>query len=268
MKSLKISTGRFSFARIKFLLKVFEFIGIISIPHILNTLGFDPFIFSSYPAVVGELYENFGQYGRSFLSTSIIGGFAVFVSILFGVGLGVLAGYFSRLGFFFETLVKLIWSIPLIAFAVFLHLFIKSDYFYVVLTGVFLGAFPIVSFTYRKCIEPNEGIQSLVASFNLSRVVEFRYFRCPEVLRSLVVPLAQSVPLTFIGVTMGEFTVGGAAGADYVGLGSDFKFGMVNSIFPKVYISIFLMIFLVFFSGELFEFLSSIKVKGSDKSTK
>jgi hypothetical protein len=67
---------------------------------------------------------------------------------------------------------------------------------------------------------------------------------------------------------MGEYTVGGAIGADYLGLGSDFKFGMVNSIFPKVYISISLMIFLVFFSGELFELLSSVKVKISDKSVK
>ena len=265
MRSLEIGTGNFNFQHTKLVFKIFEFIGIISIPQILNTCGFDPFIFSSYAAIIKEFYANLGQYLSSFVSTFIIGSFAVAISIIIGVGLGVLAGYYSRLGFYFEIFVKLIWSIPLIAFAVFLHLFINSDYLYVILTGVFLGSFPIVSYTYRKCIEHNDGIQSLIASFNLSRRIEFRYFRFPEVIRSLVLPLAQSVPLTFIGVTMGEYTVGGAAGADYVGLGADFKFGMVNSIFPKVYISIALMILLVFFSGELFEFFSSIKVKVSNK---
>ncbi len=267
-RNTQITANKSILVRLEFFIKLVEYFGLISLPHILNKLGFNPFIFSSYSQVVAELYEHLDSYFRSFFSTLTIGGLSVLLSIVFGVTFGVLAAFISaRFGYYFETAVKLIWSIPLIAFAVFLHLFIRSDQLFVVITGVFLGVFPVLSYSYRKSIEQHDGIQSLVASFNLGRVAEFRFFRLPEVLRSLVVPLAQSVPLTFIGVTMGEYTVGGVAGSDYVGLGSDFKFGMDHSIFPKVYISISLMMFLIFFSGELFEFLSSVRVMRGGKGS-
>ena len=154
---------------------------------------------------------------------------------------------------------KFIWSIPLIAVAVYLNIFIRSSNVFIIITGLFLGIFPILSSSYRKSIEQNDGILSMVASFNLSKRKEFWHFRLREVMNNLVKPLAQSVPLAYIGVTMGEYTVGRVAGSNDFGLGSDFQFAMQYSKFPKVYVSIILMMFLVFISGEVFEIVAEYK---------
>ena len=49
---------------------------------------------------------------------------------------------------------------------------------------------------------------------------------------------------------MGEFTVGGVAGTNSYGLGSDFQYGMNNTQYEVVYVSIIFMVFLVYASGE------------------
>ena len=241
--------------RLKYAFKFIGFFGFLSIPHILNKMGIKPMIFCTWDEIAAEFWTNLGHHLLSLWTTFYIGALSILISIILGVLLGMLFGYFNKFLGFFETVMKFIWSIPLIAVAVYLNIFINSTVVFVIITGVFLGVFPILSQSYQKCIEPNDGILSMVASFNLSKREEFWHFRFREVVIHLVVPLAQSVPLAYIGVTMGEYTVGRVAGTDAFGLGSDFQFAMQYSKFPNVYVSIILMMFLVYVSGEFFEII-------------
>lgn len=200
----------------------------------------------------------------SLWTTFHLGAISVFISLAIGVFLGLFFAYFDKWVGFFETVTKFIWSIPLIVVAVYLNIFIDNTIHYIIVTGVFLGIFPIISFSYHKAKEKHDGILSLVSSFNLNKFSEFKFFRFREVFNSLTVPLAQSVPLTYIGVTMGEFTVGRVAGSDDYGLGSDFQFAMQYSKFSKVYVAVILMVFLVFVSGEIFDVIVELnkRIKG------
>jgi len=243
---------------LRYILTFLSIFGLFSIPQILNLIGLSPIVFSSYSDIIEEFQKNIIKYIECFGTTFLIGFYATLISIFFGVLIGMVISYFNKFLGFFETTMKFIWSIPLIVVAVFMHLFINSEDFYVILTGVFLGLFPILSFTYKKCLEDDDRINNIVASFDLTRFQEFQFFRLPEVLKNLTIPLAQSVPLTYIGVTMGEWTVGGAVNAVYKGLGTEFRTGMDNTLFPKVYVSMILMMCLVYSTGIIFE--ESLKI--------
>lgn len=251
--------------RLRHILTFLSIFGLFSIPQILNLLGLNPTVFSSYADIVDEFYTNFSKYLECITTTFFIGILATLISIALGCGIGMIIAYFSRFLGFFENLMKFIWSIPLIVVAVFLHLFISSETIYIIITGVFLGLFPILSFTYKKCLEEDDRINNIAASFNLCKYQEFKFFRLSEVLRNLNIPLAQSVPLTFIGITMGEWTVGGAVNSIYNGLGTEFRFGMDKTQFPKVYVAMLLMMCLVYFSGVVFEESLKIRKFISDK---
>ena len=239
--------------RLRFILKLIGFFGFLSIPHILNKIGIKPELFRTWDQIATEFWKNNTHYLLSLLTTFYIGGLAIIISILIGISFGILFSYKDRWLGYFESVSKFIWSIPLIVVAVYLNIFINIPIIYIIITGVFLGHFQILSYTYKKGNEDNEGILSLVASFNLSKKNEFRHFRIREIIKNLNIPLAQSVPLSYIGVTMGEYTYGRVAGSDEYGLGIDFQYGMQYSKFEIVYVSIILMVFLVFISGEIFE---------------
>jgi len=245
--------------KLRFILKFLGFFGFLSIPHILNRLGANPELFKTWDQIGAEFWKNLGHHLVSLWTTFYIGAFAIIISLILGVTLGLLFSYYNKWMGYFETITKFIWSIPLIALAVYLNVFIDSIFVYIVTTGVFLGVFPILSFTYKKANEQDDGIISICASFNLSKYQEYKHLRVREVFKTLVFPLAQSVPLTYIGVTMGEYTVGRVSGTDEFGLGSDFQYAMQYSKFEKVYVAIILMVFLVFVTGEIFEFFASKK---------
>jgi len=239
--------------------KFIGFFGFLSIPHILNKLGANPEIFRTWEQIAKEFWTNPGHHLFSLWTTFHLGVISIFISLAIGLFFGILFAFFDRWIGPFETVAKFIWSIPLIVVAVYLNIFLANTTLYIIITGVFLGYFPILSFTYKKAIEENEGIISLVSSFNLSKIAEFRFFRLREIFGNLAVPLAISVPLAYIGVTMGEFTVGRVAGSDDCGLGSDFQFAMQYSKFEKVYVAIILMVFLVFISGVIFDEIVKLK---------
>ena len=242
--------------KLKYILTFLSLLGLISIPQILQWLGFEPFVFSSWQEMVKELWDNFGHYLLSLWTTLWVGTIAILISLLIGVPIGIFIGYKEKWLGFFETTMKFIWSIPLIAVAVLLHVLLPSnkELLYIVINGVFLGMFPVLSFAYLKSIEKDDRILNMVASFNLSKFQEFWYFRKNEVWKNLAIPLTQSVPLTFIGITMGEYMIGGGVNSNYFGLGSELKIGLnIEHNFAKVYVVIALMMTLVFTSGIIFE---------------
>lgn len=236
--------------RLHHVLKMAGFLGFLSIPHIANKLGANQDLFLTWDRTIGEFWRDPEHYLLSLVSTFTVGAIAVAISTVIGLASGLLFAYFGRWLGFMETVMKFIWSVPLIVVAVYLNIFIDDSILFVIITGVFLGIFPIISFVYHKAIEPNDGILSLVATFNMTKMSEFYHLRFREIFKHLSVPLDQSIPLAYIGVTMGEFTVGGVAGTNSYGLGSDFQYGMNNTQYEVVYVSIIFMVFLVYASGE------------------
>ncbi|MCI5119852.1 MAG: ABC transporter permease subunit [Candidatus Electrothrix sp. AUS4] len=236
--------------RLNHVLKLAGFLGFLSIPHLANKFGANQELFLTWDKTINEFLSNPKHYLLSLLYTLSVGAIAVFMSTIIGVASGILFAYFERWLGFMETVMKFIWSVPLIVVAVYLNIFIDNSVLFVIITGVFLGIFPIISYTYNKAIEPNDGILSIVATFNMSKKAEFFYLRLREIFKNFSVALDQSIPLTYIGVTMGEYTVGGVAGTNNYGLGSDFQFGMNNTQYEVVYVSIIFMVFLVYASGE------------------
>lgn len=236
--------------RLNHVLKMAGFLGFLSIPHLANKFGANQDLFLTWDKTIAEFLSDPQHYLLSLLSTFAVGAVAVAISTVIGVIFGLLFAYFQKWLGFMETVMKFVWSVPLIVVAVYLNIFIDDPIVFVIITGVFLGVFPIISFVYHKAIEPNDGILSLVATFNMSKRAEFLHLRTREIFKNISVSLDQSIPLTYIGVTMGEFTVGGVAGTNSYGLGSDFQYGMHNTRYEIVYVSIILMVFLVYASGE------------------
>ena len=63
--------------------------------------------------------------------------------------------------------------------------------------------------------------------------------------------------LAFVGVTMGEWLIATTLSDRYAGLGVIFRDGMAHSQYQQVYITMFLMMSLVFLSGVIFETITS-----------
>lgn len=246
----------------KHLITFLSVIGIYSIPQILlSVFNINVFWGSTYTNVYNEFWNNLSIYSSSFSITLLTGLVAIIISLIIGVSIGFFIGYknFSII----ESTFKFIWSLPLIAVANYLfNLLPVSPFTFSVITGVFLGAFPIISFTYHKCIEKDDKITNMVASFNLTKWQEFKYFRWQEIwnIHNINTTLAQSVPLTYIGVTMGEYLVGNPIISSYNGLGTIFHKAMTDVRYDRVYVTMFLMMTLVYFTGVIAEELPKLKI--------
>lgn len=236
-------------------------IGIYSLPELLlHVAGINVFYGTAYTSMYGEFWNNLFNYVGAFSITLITGFVAIMFSIVIGVGIGFFIGY-KNFGVA-ESTFKFIWSLPLIAVANYLFIFLPvSSFWFSVITGVFLGVFPILSFTYRKCIEKDDKILNMVASFNLTKWQEFKFFRWQEIwnIHNINTVLAQSVPLAFIGVTMGEYLVGNPIMSTYNGLGTLFHKAMSDVRYDRVYVTMFLMMTLVYFTGVIAEEFPRIK---------
>lgn len=247
--------------RYKHILTFLSVIGIYSIPEILlRVFGINVFFGSTYTSVYAEFWENLSKYSLSFFITLLTGFVAIAFSLVIGVGLGFIIGY-KKISVA-ESTFKFIWSLPLIAVSNYLFIFLPvSSFWFSVITGVFLGTFPILSFTYRKCIEKDDKILNMVASFNLTRWQEFRFFRWQEIwdIHNINTVLSQSVPLAYIGVTMGEYLVGNPIVSNYNGLGTLFHKAMSDVRYDRVYVTMFLMMTLVYFTGVIAEEFPKIK---------
>ncbi|MEM0354671.1 MAG: hypothetical protein QXW79_03755 [Thermoplasmata archaeon] len=229
--------------------------GIYSIPDILlNVFNINVFYGTTHTSIYVEFWNNMYTYIKSFSLTLVTGFVSLLFSLILGVGFGFIIGY-KNFGVA-ESVFKFIWSLPLIAVSNYLFIFLSvSSFWFAVITGVFLGVFPILSFTFRKCTERDDKILNMVASFNLTKWQEFKYFRWQEIWDShnINTVLAQSVPLTYVGVTMGEYLVGNPIMSNYNGLGTLFHKAMTDVRYDRVYITMFLMMTLVYFTGLIAE---------------
>jgi len=246
----------------KRVLTFFSLIGLFSLPQLLAKLGVDVFYKSNCNNVYSEFWDNIGYYLGAFLTTLTTGAVSVILSVIIGIILGIIIGYYDKYLGFFENVSKFVWSLPLIAVANYLNILGLSGVMFSIVTGVFLGVFPIISYSYRKCIDVDDKIINMVASFNLSKKQEFYHFRIPEVLKSnnINAVLAQSVPLAYIGVTMGEWLVSSPIWSDYIGLGSIFRDSMNNGRYDKVYVTMFIMMALVYSTGIIAESFPKLKL--------
>jgi ABC-type nitrate/sulfonate/bicarbonate transport system permease component len=247
--------------RLKPVLTLLSLVGLWHLPKVLDAFGINVFFRSHYDNIDHEFWHNTNTYLLAFATSLTTGAIAILISIVFGVAFGILIGYFDRYLGFFENVTKFVWSLPLIAVASYLNLLGLSTTVYSVVTGFFLGVFPVISYAYRKCIEKDEKILNMVASFNLSKNNEFKYFRIPEVLNTSNInsALAQSVPLAYIGVTMGEWLVSDPIFSKYSGLGTIFHKAMIDGRYDRVYVTMFLMMALVYSTGVLAEEFPKIK---------
>jgi ABC-type nitrate/sulfonate/bicarbonate transport system permease component len=246
--------------RLKLVLSMLGFLGFLSVPHILNALGANPALFLTWDRTLMEFWANPSHYLKSLLTTFSVGAVSVVISLIIGLFAGILFAYFDKWLGFMETVMKFVWSVPLIVVAVYLNIFIDNSLLFVIITGVFLGVFPIISYVYNKATEPDDGILSLAATLNMSKFSEFVHLRFREIFKNISIPLDQSIPLTYIGVTMGEYSIGRVAGTNGYGLGSDFQYGMQYSNYAVVYVSIVFMVFLVYASGEASRIPKAIRV--------
>jgi len=239
----------------KRVLTFFSILGLYSIPQLLVFWGIDVFYKSRYNNVYSELWNNFPYYGGAFLTTLLTGAISIGLSVVFGIIFGIIIGYNDKYLGFFENTSKFIWSLPLIAVANYLNIVGLSGVMFSIVTGVFVGIFPIISYSYRKCIDVDDKIINMVASFNLNKKQEFFYFRIPEIIKSDNINgvLAQSVPLAYIGVTMGEWLVSNPIFSEYIGLGSIFRNSINDGRYDKVYVTMFFMMALVYSTGVIAE---------------
>lgn len=247
--------------KLKLLLTFFSLIGLYSLPQLLAFLGINVFYKSRYDNVYIEFWNNAPDYFYAFSTTLLTGAISVLFSVFLGIIFGIFIGYFDKYLGFFENVSKFIWSLPLIAVANYLNIIGLSGFTFSIVTGVFLGIFPIISYSYRKCIDTDDKIINMVASFNLNKKQEFLYFRIPEVLKSNNINgvLAQTVPLAYIGVTMGEWLVSNPIFSKYLGLGSIFRNSMNDGRYDKVYVTMFLMMALVYSTGLIAESFPKLK---------
>ena len=180
--------------------------------------------------------------------TAVMSVLAAGVAVLLGGVVGSLASY-KRL-WSIDRWAQLIWSIPLIAIATYLLLVVGYGWAYGLSLAVFLGFYPVEKHVFDYCSSRSEGLNSLCAAFGLSRRQEFRHLRFPGAMRSLGTALAQALPLCFIGETMGEYT--SAKISDFsIGLGGCLRYAQNYSAYPRLWLSIILMMLLVFASGEI-----------------
>ena len=215
--------------------------------HLVSS-QFPPYILPDPEAMIGELSSSPGDWAKAVAWTGGFSLIAAGLSVVLGTAVGVTAAYLRLWSI--DKWAQLIWSIPLIAIATYLLLAVGFGWAYGLSLALFLGFFPIEKHVFDVCTSHAEGVSSIAASFGLSRRQEFFRLRLPTALRSLGTPLSQSLPLCFIGETMGEYTAGQISQFS-IGLGGLLRFAQSFSDYPQLWLSIILMMLLVFCSGQL-----------------
>lgn len=234
----------------------FLFLTGISFGTILNALPgaglVSEFVFPRADQILAALVREWAVWLKAALYTSGMSLLAAILSCAIGMALG---GAFAFLGITaFERYTQMIWSTPLIAVSVYLKLVVGAGWGYGLIMGTFLGFYPIAKFTFDACTKPYEGIAVLRAGFSLTKAREFRYLRWPLVIAGLGTPLSSAVPLCFIGETMGEFFIGRISDFS-IGLGGILRYSSSYSQYDQMWASIIIMMFLVFCSGRLMDFV-------------
>ena len=199
-----------------------------------------------------QLYEALAASPEKWLKAVIYTSSMSIASLALCMIVGITVGFFAS---FFklwsvDSWVQMIWSIPLIAIATYLLLVVGHGWVYGMTLAVFLGFYPVEKSVYDYCSSRSEGINSIAASFNMTRWQEYLHIRLYGALRSLGTALSQALPLCFIGETMGEYTV--AKINDFsIGLGGHLRYAQADSEYSKLWLSIIFMMVLVYSSGQL-----------------
>lgn len=204
----------------------------------------------------GQLFQELLTSPLDWLKASLFTTAMSLVAALLSTILGIFTGFlaaFTRL-WSIDKWAQLIWSIPLIAIATYLLLAVGHGWAYGLSLGVFLGLYPIEKHVFDFCTSRSEGISSISASFGLSRYREFLYLRLPGAFRTMGTALSQSLPLCFIGETMGEYT-SAKISTFSIGLGGFLRYAQSYSNYTRLWLSIILMMLLVFSSGEMIRIL-------------
>lgn len=222
-------------------------VSLSSIIAAISEAALSPYIAPRPDDLFRTLILSPGEWARAVLWTFSLSSSAAVISVVLGVAVGFGAS-FARL-WAIDKWCQLIWSIPLIAIATYLLLAVGYGWAYGLSLGVFLGIYPIQKHVFDCCSARSEGICSVSASFGLSRWQEYRYLRLTAAFRSMGTALSQALPLCFIGETMGEFTSAQISPFS-IGLGGLLRFAQNYSNYAQLWLSIILMMFLVFFSGE------------------
>lgn len=214
-----------------------------------------PFIAPRPDMLFLELAHHPAVWLKAALWTTLMSLLAAIISCLIGILVGFFAAY-ARLHSI-DRWSQLIWSMPIIAIATYLLLVVGNGWLYGLTLAVFLGFYPIEKHTFVYCSTRSEGMNSIAASFSLTKWQEYSRLRLPGSIRSLGAALAQTIPLCFIGETMGEFSIGKIS--EYsVGLGGMLRFANSSSNYTKLWLSIVLMMSLVFFFGYAAEYIWTV----------
>ena len=215
--------------------------------YLVGADKFPPFLFPRVEALGEAFAQRPLDWLKAVLFTTVMSAAAAIVSATIGTIMGAGASYLQLWSL--DRWAQLIWSIPLIAIAVYLLLVVGFGWLYGLSLAVFLGFYPIEKHVFDTCSRPTEGMISLAAGFGLSRFQEFKFLRVPASLRTLGTALAQALPLCFIGETMGEYTSAQISSFS-IGLGGFLRFAQNNSEYSDLWVAILLMMFLVFISGH------------------
>lgn len=227
----------------------------ISFGGVLDSIfpsSISPFIAPRPNDLFQELMKQPWIWIRAIVWTAAMSVIAAIASTFFGTLIGFSAAFFRLWAL--DRWGQLIWSIPLIASSTYLLLAFGHGWLYGLALGVFLGFYPIERHVYSYCSMRSEGVNSLSASFALSRWREFLYIRLLGSLRGLGSALSQTIPLCFIGQTMGEFTSAKISPFS-IGLGGLLRFAQNYSNYSQLWLSIIFMMVLVFFSGEIIKMI-------------
>ena len=208
--------------------------------------SFPPYLLPNIGQVADSFKTSPAVWLKAFIYTFSFSLLAGLLVILLGTLLGSFAAYFRLWSV--DRWLQLIWSIPLIAIATYLLLVVGYGWLYGLILAIFLGLYPVQKHVFDSCSLMSEGICSIAASFGLSRWQEFRHLRVKSSLFSMGTALSQALPLCFIGETMGEFTVGEIH--PWIGLGGLLRQAQSSGDYPKLWLCILLMMFLVYCSGE------------------
>jgi ABC-type nitrate/sulfonate/bicarbonate transport system permease component len=205
--------------------------------------------------ILGELFINYRVWGMAIIWTCGLSIIGVIMSCIIGCILGFLFSYFRLPAL--DMWMKLFWSIPLVAISTYFVLVIGLNWLYGLALSIYLGFYPIEKHVFDYCSARSDGINSLSAAFGLTKWQEYLFLRLSGSIRSMGTALAQSIPLCFIGETMAEFTTGKISNYS-IGLGGYVRFASNYSNYTQLWLSIILMMLLVFLFNLLVEWLWNI----------
>jgi len=206
-----------------------------------------PFLAPHPDELFRQLVETPTDWIKAAAWTALMSLIASVISVVLGSVLGFWAAY-KRM-WSVDCWAQLICSIPLIAIATYLLLAVGYGWAYGLSLAVFLGFFPVEKHVFDYCSTRSEGVNSISASFGLSRRQEFLHLRLAGAFRAMGTALSQSLPLCFIGETMGEYTSGKISPVS-IGLGGHLRYAQNYSEYPRLWMAIILMMLLVYWSGE------------------